>query len=81
MCDHISDLPAPCPECGGDGGFEEAGSGKWSSCNFCNGTGEVESEEATAEAADHPAFRHFTDEEAAAWEKVFADLPQFAESA
>jgi hypothetical protein len=37
---------APCPECGGDGGFEEAGSGKWSACTFCDGTGEVESEAA-----------------------------------
>ncbi len=41
----LSDLPAPCPECGGDGGFEEAGSGKWSVCTFCDGTGDVESEE------------------------------------
>ncbi len=39
-------LPAPCPECGGDGFFEEAGSGKTSRCTLCDGTGEVESEEA-----------------------------------
>lgn len=37
---------APCPECGGDGGFEEAGSGKWAVCTFCDGTGEVETEAA-----------------------------------
>jgi hypothetical protein len=43
---HVSDLPAPCPECGGDGEFEEAGSGRVSRCTFCGGTGEVESEEA-----------------------------------
>lgn len=35
---------APCPECGGDGGFEEAGSGRWSECRHCGGDGEVETE-------------------------------------
>jgi hypothetical protein len=37
---------APCPECLGDGGFEQVPSGKWSVCTFCNGTGEVETEAA-----------------------------------
>lgn len=74
---------APCPKCGGDGGFEEAGSGKWSVCTFCDGTGSVESEAAESERdfderfadiPDAPPFRHFTDEESAAWERVFAGV-------
>jgi hypothetical protein len=44
MCDF--DRLAPCPECGGDAGFEEAGSGKWSVCTFCDWTGNVETEAA-----------------------------------
>jgi hypothetical protein len=43
------DTLAPCPECGGDGGFEEAGSGRWSECRLCGGTGDVESEHAASE--------------------------------
>lgn len=69
----ISDLPVPCPECGGDGGFEEAGSGKWSECTFCAGSGEVESEAAGGlrDLEERAPFRHFTEAETAAWEKVF----------
>lgn len=67
-------LPAPCPQCGGDGGFEEAGSGKWSVCTFCDGTGDVESEAAVGmrDLEERAPCRHFTDEESAAWERVFA---------
>lgn len=38
------EIPAPCPECGGDGGFEHVPEGRWSTCTWCGGTGEVESE-------------------------------------
>lgn len=49
MCESDPDRLAPCPECGGDGGFEEAGSGRWSVCSFCDGTGNVETEAASSE--------------------------------
>lgn len=42
-----TDRITPCPECGGDGGFEQAGSGKWSECTRCAGTGDVETEAAS----------------------------------
>lgn len=73
------DLPAPCPECGGDGGFEEAGSGKWSACTFCDGAGDVESEVAVGLRdleERSPPWRRFTAEEDAAWEAIFAGIPE-----
>lgn len=39
---HISELPAVCPCCGGDGGWDDFEM-HWSKCWACEGTGQVES--------------------------------------
>lgn len=73
-----------CPECGGDGGWDAIsryGSGGWTECRFCDGSGEVPTEPATdiddfeaALIADGEKLRALTGEDRGPWtlDEIFA---------